>query len=79
MSHIVSTAQVDASQRVAYWTDLVCDTYVQLGCDPCRRRWDRRRDRRRFAGHAAASRVTATGQIVRRTRLECPRQRTTSW
>ena len=34
MPHVVSTAQVDAAHRVAYWTDLVCDTYVQLECDP---------------------------------------------
>jgi AraC-like DNA-binding protein len=68
MSHVVSTAQVDASRRVAYWTDLVCDTYVQLECDP-------------YAGGSGIdgeiaadslatlqlSRVTATAQVVRRT------------
>jgi AraC-like DNA-binding protein len=68
MAHVVSTAQVDASQRVAYWTDLVCDTYVQLECDayPGGEGID---------GEIAAdslatlqlSRVTATGQVVRRT------------
>jgi len=68
MSRLVSTADVEARHRVAYWTDLVCDTYVQLECDA--------------AGGAAVidgeiaaarlatlelSRVTATAQRVRRT------------
>lgn len=68
MAHVVSTARVDASQRVAYWTDLVCDTYVQLECDAYERGAD-------IEGEIAAdslatlrlSRVTATGQVVRRT------------
>ncbi|MEO5882531.1 MAG: helix-turn-helix domain-containing protein [Caldimonas sp.] len=68
MAHVVSTAEVDASQRVAYWTDLVCDTYVQLECDAAP-------GAHGIEGEIAAdslatlqlSRVTATGQIVRRT------------
>ena len=68
MAHVVSTAEVDASQRVAYWTDLVCDTYVQLECDAAP-------GAHGIDGEIAAdslatlqlSRVTATGQIVRRT------------
>jgi len=68
MSRILSTTSVDAPQRVAFWTDLVCDTYVQLECDAP-------------AGAAAIdgeivadrlatlelSRVTASAQQVRRT------------
>jgi AraC-like DNA-binding protein len=68
MAHVVSTAQVDASQRVAYWTDLVCDTYVQLECDAYR--GGEGIDGEITADSLATlqlSRVTATGQVVRRT------------
>ena len=34
MSRTISTESVAARQRTAFWTDLVCDTYVQLECDP---------------------------------------------
>ena len=34
MSRTLSTAAVAERQRLAFWTDLVCDTYVQLECDP---------------------------------------------
>jgi AraC-like DNA-binding protein len=33
MARILSTESVAAPQRVAFWTDLVCDTFVQLECD----------------------------------------------
>jgi len=33
MQRVVTTASVEPTQRVAFWTDLVCDTYVQLECD----------------------------------------------
>jgi len=68
MPRLLSTADVETRHRLAYWTDMVCDTYVQLECD---------------AGDGAAgidgqitadrlatlelSRVTATAQRVRRT------------
>jgi AraC-like DNA-binding protein len=69
MPHMLSTADVEPRQRVAFWTDLVCDTYVQLECDA-------------FAGAASIdgeivsdrlatlslSTVTATAQQVRRTK-----------
>jgi AraC-like DNA-binding protein len=68
MSRLLSTADVDARHRVAYWNDLVCDVYVQLECDAA-------------AGAAVIdgeiaserlatlelSRVTSTAQRVRRT------------
>ncbi len=68
MAHIVSTTQVDPSQRVAYWTDLVCDTYVQLECDTYGA--SERIDGEIVADSLATlqlSRVTATAQVVRRT------------
>ena len=69
MPHLLSTADVEPRQRVAFWTDLVCDTYVQLECDA-------------YAGAASIdgeivsdrlatlslSTVTATAQQVRRTK-----------
>jgi len=33
MQRVVTTASVEPTQRIAFWTDLVCDTYVQLECD----------------------------------------------
>lgn len=74
MGQTVSTASVEPSQRLAYWTDLVCDTFVQLDCDA-------------GAGHDSIegdidanelaslrlSKVTATPQIVRRTAAKIAR------
>ena len=68
MRHAISTDCVEPAQRLAFWTDMVCNTYVQLDCDA-------------VAGSATIegsidaeelatlqlSRVTATPQIVRRT------------
>ncbi|MEJ8856170.1 helix-turn-helix domain-containing protein [Variovorax robiniae] len=34
MNHLLSTDVVPRSQRLAYWTDMICNVYVQLGCDP---------------------------------------------
>ncbi len=34
MSSHVSTNSVAQNQRLAFWTDMVCDTYVQLDCEP---------------------------------------------
>ncbi|WP_077002751.1 helix-turn-helix domain-containing protein [Variovorax sp. KK3] len=33
---LLSTDAVSREQRLAYWTDLICNVYVQLGCDPVR-------------------------------------------
>ncbi len=68
MHSIVSTDAVEPSQRLAFWTDLVCDTYVQLDCDAAGGaatiEGDIRADE--FAT-LQLSQVTATPQIVRRT------------
>ena len=34
MTQLLSTAVVPREQRLAYWTDMICNVYVQLGCDP---------------------------------------------
>ena len=68
MHHLLSTAAVEPSQRLAYWVDMVCDTYVELECDPSE-------GAAGIEGEIAAdtlatlrlSRVTATAQHVRRT------------
>ncbi|MFT4234601.1 MAG: helix-turn-helix domain-containing protein [Microbacterium sp.] len=36
MSQLFSTDAVSRGQRLAYWTDLICNVYVQLECDPVR-------------------------------------------
>ena len=74
MGQTVSTASVEPSQRLAYWTDLVCDTYVQLDCDAAAGRDSIEGD---IEANALASlqlsRVTATPQIVRRTAAKIAR------
>ncbi len=68
MPTLFTTVGVEPAQRLAYWTDGVCDTYVQLDCDAIG-------DAARFEGEIAAdtlatlklSRVTAGAQRVRRT------------
>ena len=68
MGQTISTASVEASQRLAYWTDLVCDTFVQLDCDAAAGQpsidGDIRADE---LASLRLSQVTATPQIVRRT------------
>ena len=67
MSKLFSTAEVRPHERLAYWVDAVCDTYVQLDCDAP--------DTRSFQGEIqldtlatlGLSRVTASAQRVRRT------------
>lgn len=34
MARLLSTDLVPHDQRLAYWTDMICNVYVQLGCDP---------------------------------------------
>ncbi len=37
MSHLLSTDAVAPDQRLSYWVDMICATYVQLECDSDRR------------------------------------------
>lgn len=68
MHQAVSTDCVEPSRRLAFWTDMVCSTYVQLDCDAAA-------GSTTIEGDISAdelatlqlSRVTATPQIVRRT------------
>ncbi|MDB5998929.1 MAG: hypothetical protein JWP52_628, partial [Rhizobacter sp.] len=33
MSHLLSTATVSPRDRLSYWVDAVCSTFVQLDCE----------------------------------------------
>lgn len=68
MTRVLSTASVEPGRRLAYWTEMVCETYVQLDCDSSTGEGS-------IDGEIAAdrlatlelSRVTATAQRVHRT------------
>jgi len=68
MSQLLTTAAVEPSRQLAYWTEMVCDTHVQLDCDAAA-------DAHTIEGETAVdqlatlqlSRVTSTAQNVRRT------------
>lgn len=63
-----STDTVDARDRLAYWVDAVCDTYVQLDCEaPDRGRHFRGEIEVAKLATLGFSRVTASCQHVRRT------------
>lgn len=68
MQASASTASVEPSQRLAYWTDAVCATYVQLDCEAAggRRSIDGDIASGKLAG-LSLSRVVSTPQVVRRT------------
>jgi hypothetical protein len=68
MSRTLSTHDVAAPRRLAFWTDMVCDTYVQLQCDAPA--GSDVIDGEIVSDELATlqlSRVTATAQFVRRT------------
>lgn len=68
MLQVLSTDVVAPKDRVALWTDLICDVYVQLDCDPLIAadgfRGDIRRDR---LATLDLSQVTSRPQDVHRT------------
>lgn len=74
MSQLLTTASVEPARQLAYWTEMVCDTYVQLDCAAAA-------DADTIEGEIAVdqlatlqlSRVTASAQQVRRTpaRIAC--------
>lgn len=65
MPRLLSTADVEVRHRLAYWTDMICDTYVQLECDAGQAiEGEIQADR---LATLDLSRVTSTAQHVRRT------------
>ncbi len=68
MHPLLTTDSVEPRHRLAYWTDMVCNTYVELECDVLS--GADTIEGRISASHLATlqlSRVTATPQVVRRT------------
>jgi AraC-like DNA-binding protein len=74
MRQTLSTASVAPARRLAFWSDLVCDTYVQLDCEAAA-------GARSIEGEIVCdtlaslqlTRVTATPQVVRRTPAQIAR------
>jgi len=74
MGQTVSTASIEPSQRLAYWTDLVCNTFVQLDCDvPAGHHGIDGDIRADELASLRLSKVTATPQVVRRTAAKIAR------
>lgn len=68
MHQTVSTGSVEPRHRLAYWTDLVCHTYVQLDCDvPAGGTTIEGEIRADQLATLQVSTVTATAQHVHRT------------
>lgn len=67
MATLLSTAEVAPRQRLAYWIDAVCDTYVQLDCDAPGKATIEGEIRLDALATLALSRVTASAQRVQRT------------
>jgi hypothetical protein len=74
MRQTLSTASVAPGQRLAFWADLVCNTYVQLDCEAAAGASSI--DGEIVAdtlGSLQLSRVTASPQVVRRTNAQIAR------
>lgn len=67
MSNVVTTAGVEPGHRLAYWIDLICDTYVQLECDAPPDAGIQGEIVAHRLSTLELSRVTASAQTVRRT------------
>ncbi|MDQ0317269.1 helix-turn-helix domain-containing protein [Amorphus orientalis] len=68
MHELWSTQSVDRGERLSYWIEAVCDTYVQLECEaPDRNAPFHGRIEGVALGGLGLSRVTSTPQMVRRT------------
>jgi AraC-like DNA-binding protein len=70
MTKVLSTAGLRPKDRVAYWVDAVCDTFVHLDCTPGRDASFFGEIRDDEAGPLRVGTVTSTAQSVRRS----PRQ-----
>jgi AraC-like DNA-binding protein len=70
MPKLWSTADVHPRDRVAFWVDAVCDTFVRLDCEPGRGRAFFGEIAADMAGELQIGTVTSTAQVVTRS----PRQ-----
>jgi AraC-like DNA-binding protein len=74
MPQVLSTADVDPRHRLAYWSDMVCDTYVQLDCEaPAQATTIEGSIASAQLATLSLSLVTATAQRVHRTPLKIAR------
>ena len=67
MGQLLSTSSVPPPQRLAYWTDLICDVYVQLDCDAIERNDFRGSIQTHALAHLKLSVVQSRAQRVLRT------------
>ena len=67
MSLLLTTSSVPRNQRLAYWTDMICDVYVQLECDAPRAREFNGSIRSHSLAHLKLSVVESGPQRVLRT------------
>ena len=67
MSLWLTTSSVPRNQRLAYWTDMICDVYVQLECDAPRAREFNGSIRSHSLAHLKLSVVESGPQRVLRT------------
>lgn len=74
MGQLLTTDSVAPRERLAYWTDAICDVYVQLDCDALRpgETFDGRIRHDRL-GTLELSRVTSCAQWVRHTQRQIAR------
>lgn len=68
MPLLLSTAEVDPRDRLSYWSDMVCDTYVELACEvPADKTIIEGSIANSQVATLSLSQVTATAQRVHRT------------
>jgi AraC-like DNA-binding protein len=78
MSHVLTTADVAPNQRLAYWVDMICTTYVQLECDaPAQASFNGSILSHRLPGldlsvvRSRAQRVMRTPRVIQRATDDC--------
>jgi hypothetical protein len=64
-----STTKISPRDRLAYWVDAVCDTFVHLDCEPQSNRQFFGEIRSDVAGNIHVGTVASTGQLVIRSQV----------
>jgi hypothetical protein len=68
-----STTKISPRDRLAYWVDAVCDTFVHLDCEPQSNRQFFGEIRSDVAGNIHVGTVASTGQLVIRSQRQISR------
>lgn len=68
-----STSEIPPRDRVSYWVDAVCDTFVHLDCEPASKRPFFGEIRSDVAGDIQVGTVTSTAQLVIRSQSQISR------